>query len=111
MKTPSNCPFCGDPLLNEFIKTVEGACYTNKICNKRLDHKIIIRPCLRNDDYVDWICIPYSKDANILWHMGPGSLIISNTTNGNRLYLPFFQPDLSNHKKLLNKIKTYILFS
>jgi hypothetical protein len=110
MKTPSNCPFCGDPLLNEFVTTVEGGYFINKTCNKKLDHKITIRACTKNDDYVDFIFMPYTKNANVIWYMGPGHLII-NSSDGTDLQLPFFVPNLSNYKNLIEKIQIYVLFS
>jgi hypothetical protein len=111
MKTPIDCPFCGDPLLNDFREAAGGIIYLTKTCNKRIDHTIKIRACRLDNDYVDWICIPYSDNTNVLWYMGTGSLILNNTSSGSDYRLPFFEPDLSNYKKLVQKIKIYLLFS
>lgn len=109
MKTPSNCPFCGGILRNDF-KEVQSVTYLTKVCDKKIDHSIEIRACVRNNDYVDWICIPLSLEANVLWYLGSGSLIV-NRFDGKDCRLPFFEPNLTDFRKLINKIKTYLVFS
>lgn len=111
IKTPTACPFCGGPLRNDHIPIQPKVEYLNLVCDKKLGHNIIIRPCRLNEDYVDWIAILLSPKIQIIWHMGPGSICINNNNNGNRFYLPFFIPNLTSFSKLIDKIKTYLVFS
>ncbi len=110
IKTPDKCPFCGGVLRNDYVRVTPTFSYLNLVCDKRLGHSITIRPCHSNTDYVDWISIPMNPKTNVIWYMGTGSVCI-NKNDGNNLYLPFFLPDLSNFRKLLDKVKTYVVFS
>jgi hypothetical protein len=110
MKTPTKCPFCGDSLRNEYILIQQKVEYLNLVCDKRLSHSITIRPCRRNEDYVDWICIPLNPSTNVIWYMGIGSICINNGVTKD-IDLPFFIPNLTNFRKLIDKVKTYLVFS
>jgi hypothetical protein len=110
MKTPSRCPFCSGPLRHDYVPAAPKVEYLNLVCDKKVGHSIIIRPCYSNNEYVDWISIPMDPHRQILWHMGIASLVL-NTDRGQNFYLPFFEPNLTNYRKLIDKIKTYILFS
>lgn len=112
MKVPINCPICGGPLLNEFDPLAPGSdrTYLTKNCHKRLNHKIEIRACVSNNDYVDWIRIPYKGVGNVIWHMGTEHLLL-NTFEGKDYSLPFFEPDFSRYNKLIKKLSLYLTFS
>lgn len=83
-----------------------------KECQSRVDHGIIFYATTENDEiYKVQIPFPVKPPDNIiktatfvytfkqLW-ISPGSL-----------FIPYFEPDLSNYQELINKLKTYILLS
>lgn len=114
MKVPIDCPYCGDPFLNEFMDLPGSRSRLTKVCIRRATHTIKIRTCDENHDYIDFIRIPYSSTCNITWYMGTGRLWTDHH-DGTHIVsggeLPFFLPDLTNIPKLLGKIKTYFVFS
>lgn len=72
---------------------------------------------LENEDHM-FLAQLYFKDSSIrngkiiaVWNYNSYSFFIEKNEDKKRLSLPWFEPDLSNPKKLLNKIKTYIVFS
>lgn len=81
-----------------------------KKCDKKLNHKIILRAYTANDAYINHIRIPLTKNSDIYWFLGQERVEII-TVGKLDLILPFWEPDLSNYSKLLEKIRTYILFS
>lgn|SRR5277367_234583 len=112
MKLPINCPVCGDIMLTEF-KDLET---TYKSCTKRLNHRIIIISYHdHNNNDVDTIKIRISNDPQIwvTWDFLFKDVYIESAefpeTIG--LSIPFFKPDLSDYRKLVDKVKTYIVFS
>jgi len=111
MKTPINCPFCGDILRSDFITSYENISVLEKKCDKKLNHKITFRALTNNEDYVRYICIPISKDVEARWYFSEEFFDIVNHKTNMRFALPWFNPDISNYNKLINKIQTYILFS
>jgi hypothetical protein len=110
MKTPINCPFCGDILRSDYTNSYEGISILQKKCDKKLNHKITFHPFVGNEDYVNYIDIPLVGNSYIQWFLGAFQVEI--ITDGKLdVALPWFEPDLSNFTKLMNKIKTYLLFS
>lgn len=110
MKTPTHCPFCKDPLLNLYTGNRDQ--YLDKVCNKKVGHKITFAINVFDDDSVLWIAIPLSLDVSVLWYPSSKSMWLKNTKDSvANQELPYFVPDLSNYKKLITKVKTYILFS
>lgn len=108
---PINCPICGDPMLNEFIRG-SSTSYINKRCMKRITHDILIREMPTTND-IDFISLKIDHGAQIIWYFYTKSILV-NTYYGDiikDLYIPWFEPDFSDIKKLLSKIKTYMVFS
>ena len=110
VKTPAKCPFCSGVLRNDYIPVTATFQYLNLVCDKKIGHSITIRPCKSNQEYVDWISIPLNPSTNIIWYMGIGSVCV-NDSEARTTWLPFFLPDLINFRKLIDKIKTYLVFS
>ncbi len=124
MKMPIKCPVCNKIMLKTFTKfklanSVSPVC--KKTCNHN-DYEISLYS-LEDNYWGEVICrasILYKNttfgNGTILaiWDFGVlqmSFLIEENEERAKRLSLPWFEPDLSNPKKLLNKIKTYIVFS
>ncbi len=109
MKAPKNCPVCGDPMLNTFPPAEDLSDRVTKQCNKRLSHSLTIT-C--DGDVVASISIRLDsagrREAN--WYFYINELWIADGGK-DAVALPFFEPNLSNYKKLVDKVKTYLVFS
>ncbi len=128
MIIPSKCPICGDILVNDFFPAIAKS---TKACDKRLNHifKLVI------DENYNLLVMSYTDLKNskkskfsVSWNfverrifIGPSILIKGRTVGPTTMTpgweyqsttkLPWFEPDLSDFPKLLNKIKTYMCFS
>jgi len=96
----TNYPLKGAPGI---IKGTTGI--ITKGCEKRVGHGIVFSASAQDDEvYIIQISLgqsiaTFSLYVKKLW-IDPGYMI-----------LPYFDPDLSDYEKLVNKIKTYILFA
>lgn len=112
MKAPTHCPICGDPLLNIFPPAEEFSTRVDKSCNKRLSHGIAM---ICEDDEVKSLSIGLDRGTHLqaTWFFTLREIWILNMSKKEipAVVIPFFDPDFSNYKKLVNKIKTYLLFS
>lgn len=113
MKLPIKCPFCNDIM----ITTFSGDFIIVKICQKRMAHYIEFQAYIKTND-VDHMAIRISSiplqianwsysdnERPLFWVVTHGGYSGSAS-----IFLPFFNPDLSDYKKLVAKIKTYLLF-
>jgi hypothetical protein len=109
-KLPVRCPVCQDIMLTEFM-----------------GHFILIKKCFRHPDH--WIKLIADADGNTVrevkilidndpvlyatWQFSGKLLFLSNVeiSKGVKEWLPWFDPDLTDYKKLLEKVKTYLVFS
>ena len=110
MEMPTHCPFCRDPLLNEYYEVFRGLQRLRKTCRKRIDHKIEFMSPTNNESEVDFVKIPLTLYSYIMWCPTDKTLTLCRSTAEN-YNLPYFEPDLSKYHKLINKIKTYLVFS
>lgn len=110
MKRFPNCPFCGDPLLNRDHGIIE-----HQSCKKHPTHQLQV--VIGNDDEVQKISVLVSFEPIIwvTWHFLSEEVRVHNF---NKVLskimgdpLPWFEPDLTDYHKLVDKLKTYILFS
>lgn len=114
MQIPIKCPICNGVLLNEDRNIGYDISFIMKSCDKTLYHKIYIESLSANHDKVYAIRLHISKNLIVNWFPEINSLRVysydaNNTRNSYKI--PYFEPNFSNYKKLINKIKTYILFS
>jgi len=123
MIIPSKCPKCGDILVYEFGNHNS---YSHKFCKKRLSHSLDL---FFGDDT---LVTMFYKEPNaesklmITWDfiklrifIGP-QIVLKGRSVGittmaaypawSNTELPWFEPDLDDFPKLINKIKTYICF-
>lgn len=112
MKAPIKCPVCGDPMLNTFPPAEDLNNRVTKSCTLRLDHKITI---LAEGDEVSQMSIDLGNGLEAIFLFLMGKIWIQPTKaskkDKNFVVLPMFEPDLSNYKKLVDKVKTYLVFS
>jgi len=115
MKIITHCPKCGDALLNEEVPDLSHSGVWTKKCTKRLGHKFSMFYNI-NDGEVNSICIQITNKVDATWCFRNNLLSVSNRGLPLRRllesmqFIPYFEPDLSDYKKLVSKIKTYILF-
>lgn len=108
MKIPSYCPFCNDPLkYDEFPGIVE-----TRLCNKRIDHNIKFISHIRSEEIraIHILLEPKTKKT-MIWDFEDKEAKIRKIGHLESIELPWFDPDLSDFKKLMKKIKTYAVFS
>lgn len=108
MIIPSNCPVCGDVMLTNYGTSSFGF---TKSCVSRLNHRIVIQAY---DQMILKISILYeSPQVWAVWHPLPERLEIQDINKKPVIGtpIPYFEPDLSNYPKLLDKIRTYLVFS
>lgn len=128
MESPTDCPFCKKPLLNIYQPIPKSSNALHKFCKISIDHKIqyIHAP---DNKYVDvlrvWLditdnsIINWDMDSHIVHVWWPDKESIKKHWKTGKLFkiqgqilpLPWFEPDLSDHKSLIDKVKTYIIFS
>lgn len=115
----TNCPSCQKPLVNDTIVSVRGE-RLRQTCTKNLDHKFIL-----DLDEKDQICrlsigIDVGDKIRFTWICSRAEFFVSKivfTEKGSRkgfrhtLDLPYFEPDLSDYPRLVQKLRTYLIFS
>ena len=121
MKVPNKCPCCDEPLLNEYYELgAEKTSYLRQTCQSKIDHHIIFQSIQGKDNEVAKVIIYIKQSAptvRAIWDLQRLQLTI--VKNGQEIdssfqkytEIPFFEPDLSDYSKLLDKLKTYLIFS
>src|SRR5271170_3762255 len=132
MNIPINCPICGDPLTNIFNETTNKVVYKN--CRLRSDHIFSCTVYLKgfwehqhlnnSEDTIDRVAFTLSMNPMLsvviypvdkrmkVDRSAPDEKATLTNSSDFILYLPFYvEPDFSDYKKLVKKIKTYLLFS
>lgn len=119
MKIFSRCPLCDDPLVNQF--NMHGDIIVYKNCRKRQSH---IFSCMECNDHTHRLVFTLSVNPplSVAFLMDISGIEVARIGVGKELpseqaiisaslELPFFEPDFSDIKKLINKIKILISFS
>jgi hypothetical protein len=114
MKVPATCPVCYQPMTNEFVTQKRTEILIKK-CHQinhhikyeiNLEHNIVCfcEIIIGNKSFV-WY--PELKFIGKLQHQK----IMVYQEGAGLLKLPYFEPEFSNYPALLNKLKTYMVFS
>lgn len=114
MKTFKCCPCCGNPLLNEVMTGIQEV--HRRSCMKRLDHKFTTTIDSKRDEIVTMgIEISPQGMVRFQWNFKNKTAFVAKgppeQAKETAVYLPYFEPDLSDYWKLVNKLRTYITFS
>lgn len=124
MNIPTNCPICGDPLTNIFNESTDKVLYKN--CRLRPDHIFSCAVYMfgfmgAEGDTLERVTFTLSMSPmlSVEVYLRDKVMYIDKSPprdnaciNNNTKRLPFYvEPDFSNYTKLVNKIKTYLLFS
>ena len=91
-----------------------------KRCAKHLDHAIqydIARSCVLNTEVIRFLAIRINQ-SNIWanWNPHYQQLFLGRARDGSFIYtdavqIPYFEPDVEEYDKLVNKLRTYLTFS
>lgn len=117
MNIPVACPKCNGPLVSTFHGKNDE--YQFKACTTKADHSFKCTVS-KDNDYVDSITFSLSMNplVRVSWDFNKKDLKVAKGTivdivksNEEPLTIPWFDPDLSDIRQLLNKIKTYVVFS
>jgi len=112
MIMPINCPICAEPFINDFQNNYPGSTeWIRKSCRRRLDHVIVINGDPKNETSVNWISGILSSNICVIWWFSQKKITLQIKGGKECNDIPFFEPDFSNYKRLIEKLKTYILFS
>lgn len=109
MKLPIQCPYCRDIMSTVFT----GECVISKDCMLTPSHYIKLSAYNSNQEVFN-IKIRIDNKKNLLshayWECNYKRFFVGRSNLGD-LHLPWFEPDLSNIPKLVQRIKLLILMS
>lgn len=114
MLMPANCPICQEPLFNDFKdKPSRHAFGWQKTCSKKLDHFFYCAAKTQDDTEVYFISTSFGSNRQIVanWILPTQDLVITGKISGNRIPVPWVEPDFSNYRNLVKKLKTCLVFS
>lgn len=108
MKQYVLCPVCDAVMLTEFGSQFNPCCI--KRCCRYPSHNIeIFSTDLYDEIYKIRILVKNETAIWAVWDFNDKQLEVGNAVLSQML--PWFEPDISNHTKLTDKIMTYLLFS
>jgi hypothetical protein len=117
MKMPIKCPICNGVMLTEHYTLLNKKESYRKSCTQ-INHDIyyLSETSIDNVDDVEHFGVYINKHVSAYWfpNLSTGKQFVMITKGkkiDNPLYLPYFEPDFSNYKQLVEKIKTYLVFS
>ena len=110
MNFPTNCPLCNSKLV---ISPVSSQIHMSAYCNCETTWNFI-RIESRHHEVTEIILrispVNTSPFMYAKWLFRAKEVRVETEDKAN-VYLPWFEPDFSNYNALVDKIKTYILFS
>lgn len=107
MMMPTHCPFCKGPLLSEY--TGKNEQHMHKMCARTPWHNILFRANNPDHNTVLYFSTRIRVDLKAFWYPDEKRLLIDSPKLSENL--PYFDPDLSNYRKLIDKLQTYLIFS
>ena len=116
MKTPTICPKCHGPLLNTELPLRGGTGVWKKTCTDKLNHHFTCITQPNNDDLIEIVVIKINRGATPLkvgWYFTARMLMVYKEVVGSAdaIKIPWVEPTLDEYDKLIEKIKTYVVFS
>lgn len=112
MKIPGYCPKCKKPMMNEMMAQ-SGEEYYWRISCDQTDHYIKLITVINSDTEVVDLYIGVGRKRTerkyVSWHFPEKIMLVQSSSNTTTI--PFFEPDLTNYNRLIEKLKTYITFS
>jgi hypothetical protein len=117
MKAFTHCPKCKNPLLNTLVKLRNGSEVWRKSCVNQVDHNFMSLTKMGDDDELSsmGLTLNFKTQIKITWDLNIKRIYVTKgdfkllTNEGQQI--PWFEPDVSNYSKLVEKLKTYVTFS
>lgn len=111
MKTLIYCPKCHKPLKSSIYGSTDNYYYWNKDCISYLGHRFYSQTFRGNDNELEQIWISLSNKRFLMagWRFDKKKLFIRTVSQDTSI--SYFEPDFSDYDKLINKLKTYTIFS
>lgn len=111
-----NCPFCNDVMLAQDQPQPGGRSCTFKSCTKHPSHQIKSISADETNEIVKLtILVSFDPTIWVTWHYLSEEIRVHNYSKPfSKMIgdpLPWFEPDLSDCSKLIDKVRTYIIFS
>lgn len=118
MLPPINCPLCNGPLVNEYIRIGQEP-YLKKLCSKKINHKF---QCFvpENEEHMMSFTtsLSFKPMVQVVWDFDNNQILVHNGTieeivtyDCEPTIIPWFDPDLTDLRASLKKLKTYLIFS
>lgn len=99
-------------MLNTFPPAEDLNNRVTKSCTLRLNHKIVM---IVDGEEINQLSIDLGNGLEAIFLLLMKKVWIQPTKGSGRadnfVVLPLFEPDLTNYKKLVEKVKTYLVFS
>jgi hypothetical protein len=119
MKTLTHCPKCHGPLLSEYIGNRGLGLLWKKDCYSFVDHRFYSRSSASDENklYDMQVSITMNPYTYANWNFFYNDLDIRKKVDSDELLrpliIPYFDPEplINDYDKLINKIKTLIIFS
>lgn len=117
MKDFPTCPKCHGVLKNEYAPIGPNEEILIRSCEK-VDHTF--KCTLSGNNEIQRITIRISTNPliKVCWNIEDNKVIVSKGTvmemlkkGGGDLELPFFEPDFTDYNRLVDKVKTLLIFS
>lgn len=110
MKSPTHCPVCKDPLLNDFRKNTDIE-YLVKRCQRKPDHNFSCAIYDDDDEMHDIIFVKGERSTMFWLFINEIEILTFTHERSKRTKVPFFEPDLSNWAKTMERIDMLLTFS
>lgn len=119
MKTPTICPKCHEPLVNTALKLRSGTIVWKKACKDKLDHEFL---CIVKDEdnvvILTGMVLNRNTSLKVCWDFINNKIVIHKGETirfpfrgKGILEIPWFEPNMDEYDKLINKVRKLITFS
>lgn len=117
MNLPIKCPICNKIMLTTYHESYSDSMFLTKSCNQNITHKLEFNNYNSNSDQVYSIkfSAAFFPKVYMVWNFG--NKLFSVIKENNREFaapivndMPVFNPDFSDYRKLIEKVKIYLTF-
>lgn len=114
MNIPINCPICNDPLLNKYdelskiFSSRKTSSFLEKSCSKRINHSYVLS--LNQDAELFILEISFIL-GNFCWNFERKISYFWGGSGEKKIYFPWFEPEIIDAKKFMNKLRAIVVFS
>ena len=112
MNIPIHCPKCKNILITIYKPYSLKREYLSKRCDKFIDHYVSFVTGT-NHSKVEYFCIrfKYNPPITAMWNFVNNEITVHGGEQPGYVLIPYFEPDIENYDKLINKIKMCLIFN